>query len=340
MRSFKELFEKVYSRLDLSLEESKDALFSMMESFWEPSQIGAFLTALHIKGETPNEVAGFALAMRDMAIPVPLQDCQALDTCGTGGDRKGSFNVSTIASFVLAGAGIPVIKHIGRALSSRCGSADLIEALGIRCRLLPEEVSEAVMQTSFAFLYTPDYHPASAAVAEIRQQLGVPTIFNLLGPLTNPARPAAQLIGVYDRHAMELMAGALRVIDVRKRATLVHSIDGWDEATPCCDFLLHPLHGKASWVSSRLFGIDPCNPEDMAGGSALENSRICLSVLSGSKGAWRNIVLLNATIAAMVYYPDCSDREALDLVTLAVDSGSAMNVVLKLRQKFPGEQGL
>src|SRR5262245_17950918 len=336
MRSFKELFEKVYSRLDLSVDEAKDALFSMTESFWEPSQIGAFLTALHIKGETPNEVAGFALAMLDLAIPVPIQNCQALDTCGTGGDRKGSFNISTIASFVLAGSGIPVIKQIGRALSSRCGSADLIEGLGIRCRLLPEEVSEAVHETSFAFLYVPDFHPVTMAVAEIRKQLGVPTIFNLLNPLTNPARPAAQLIGVYDRYALDLIAGALRVIDPNKRATLVHAIDGWDEATPCCDFLLHSLHGKASWVSSRLFGIDPCNPEDLAGGSALENARICLSVLSGSKGPWRNIVLLNAAIGAMVYYPECSDKEALDLVTMSVDSGAAMNVLLKLKQKFPG----
>ena len=337
MRSFKELFEKVYSRLDLSIEESKDALYSMMEGFWEPSQIGAFLTALHIKGETPNEVAGFALAMRDMAVPVPMHDVQALDTCGTGGDRKGSFNVSTIAALVLAGAGVPVIKHGNRAISSRCGSADLLEALGIRCRLLPEEVGEAVTETGFAFLYAPDYHPATASVAELRKQLGVPTVFNLLGPLTNPARPAAQLIGVYDRDALDLMAGAIRVMDPHKRATLLHSIDGWDEATPSCDFMLYPLHGKPSWVNSRLFGIEPCNPEDMAGGSSLENARICLSVLSGGKGPWRNIVLLNAAIAAMVYYPECSDKEALDLVTMSVDSGSAMNVILKLRQKFPGE---
>lgn len=337
MRSFKELFEKVYGRLDLSIDESKDALFSMMEGFWEPSQIGAFLTALHIKGETPNEVAGFALAMRDMAVPLRMHDVQALDTCGTGGDRKSSFNVSTIAGLVLAGAGVPVIKHTTRAYSSRCGSADLLEALGIRCRLLPEEVEEAVGEAGFASLYAPDFHPAVASVAEIRQQLGVPTVFNLLGPLTNPARPAAQLIGVYDRHALDLMAGAIRAMDPHKRATLVHSIDGWDEATPCCDFLLHPLSGKPSWVSCRLFGIEPCNPEDMAGGSSLENARICLSVLSGSKGPWRNIVLLNATLAAMVYYPDCSDKEALDLATMAIDSGSAMNVVLKLRKKFPGE---
>jgi anthranilate phosphoribosyltransferase len=337
MRSFKELFEKVYSRLDLSIEESKDALYSIMEGFWEPSQIGAFLTALHIKGETPNEVAGFALAMRDMAVPVPMHDVQALDVCGTGGDRKGSFNVSTIAALVLAGAGIPVLKHGNRAVSSRCGSADLLEALGIRCRLLPEEVAESVNHAGFAFLYAPDYHPATASVAEIRKQLGVPTIFNLLGPLTNPARPAAQLIGVYDRYAMDLMAGAIRTMDPHKRASLIHSIEGWDEATPSCDFMLYPLKGKPSWVNCRLFGIDPCNPEDMAGGSSLENARICLSVLSGAKGAWRSIVLLNATLAAMVYYPDISDKEALELVTQALDSGAGMNVVLKLREKFPGE---
>lgn len=337
MRSFKELFEKVYARMDLSIDESKDALYSIMENLWQPSQIGAFLTALHIKGETPNEVAGFSIAMRDMAVPVPMHEVQALDTCGTGGDRKGSFNVSTITALVLAGAGVPVIKHGNRAVSSRCGSADLLEAMGIRCRLMPEEIADSVTSTGFAFLYAPDFHPATSAVAEIRKQLGVPTIFNLLGPLTNPARPAAQLIGVYDRHAMDLMAGAIRVMDPHKRATLIHSIDGWDEATPSCDFMLYPLKGQSSWVNSRLFGIEPCNPEDMAGGSSLENARICLSVLSGGKNAQRSIVLLNAMLAAMVYFPDISDKEALELVTRSVDSGSAMNVVSKLRQKYPGE---
>ena len=209
----------------------------MLEGTCEPPQISAFLTVLHMKGETPEELAGFALAMRQMAVPVPLDSYKTIDTCGTGGDRKGSFNISTLAAFVVAGAGIPVAKHGNRAASSLCGSADLLEALGIRARLKPEEAAEALTKTGFTFLFAPDYHPATQYVGKIRRLLGVPTLFNYLGPITNPAKPDAQLIGVFDRKGMELMGAAFQLLEPAKKILLLHSIKGWDEATTCGDFI-------------------------------------------------------------------------------------------------------
>lgn len=334
---FKEIFGKVYEKLDLTMDESKQAAFAIMEGGWEVAQMSAFLAALHMKGETAEELAGFATAMRDKAVALPPLRRQGLDTCGTGGDRKGSFNISTVAGLVLSGAEIPVVKHGNGAASSHCGSADLIDALGIRFRLLPDEVPQSLELANFAFLYARDYHPATKFVASLRRQIGVPTIFNLLGPLTNPARPTAQLIGVYDRQAIPRVAAALRLMDPAKRFTLVHGLDGWDEATTCCDFLLVHPDGKESWVSARLFGFAPSTAQDLAGGSPKENACITTAILEGQRGPRRDVVLLNAMLAAMTFYPDCSDKEALEIVTRSLDSGAALEVVRKLRARFPGE---
>ena len=334
---FSELFGKVYSRLDLSLEESKKAASSILEGSWEVSQTSAFLATLHMKGETAEELAGFAMVARDKAVTVPPIRRQTIDTSGTGGDHKGAFNISTVTGLVLAGCEIPVVKQGGEA-ASECGSAELLAALGIRHRLLPDEIATALEKTGFAFLYVPDYHPATRFVASLQRQVRFPNIFSLIAPLTNPAHPAAQLIGVYDREALSRMAGALRILDPNKRVTLVHGLEGWDEATTCCDFLIHAPNGEESWVNARIFGFPEASAADLRGGSPEENACCTMAMLEGQRGPRRDTVLLNAMLAAMAYYPDCSDREALSIVTKSLDSGAVLNVVKKLQSAFPAEQ--
>jgi len=340
MSDFKELFEKVYGREDLTIPESRSALFAMMEAEWSPAQISAFLTSLHMKGETADELAGFALAMSEKAVPVVVSRGPVMDTCGTGGDRKGSFNISTITAFVLAGCGIPIAKHGNRAASSRCGSADLLEAMGMRYRLNAEEAAEALDRTGFAFLFAPDYHPATKSVVEIRKQLKVPTIFNLLGPLTNPAHPAVQLIGVYESDAVPLMADAIRKIDGSRRVVLLHSQDGWDEATQCGPFRHHPTFAEASIMDPASFGFAPCTPEELQGGSPQENAEIAMSILNGERGATRETVLLNALLGYLAFYPGSSPQTAKQAVEESLDSGAAMRVVEKYKQLFVGAHGM
>lgn len=334
---FNEVFEKVRTGHHLTFQESGDVVRSMMQDSWEALQTGSLLTAMHVKGETAEELAGFATAMRDAAVAVPLDDIDAMDNCGTGGDRKGSFNISTLAAFVLAGCGIPLAKHGNRAASSECGSADLLKALGIRYRLHPEEAASAVTEIGFAFLFAPDFHPATRSVAQIRKQLGTPTIFNLLGPLTNPAKPRAQVIGVYKKSALAIMTEAIQKSDPQRRAVLLHGDTGWDEATPCCDFLMHHTTGKIELRNAEHFGIKTCEEHELKGGSPAQNGKIAMSVLKGDAGPPRQAVLLNALLGYLVYFPKASIEEARDRVTASIDSGASMHIVERLREKFPGE---
>ena len=336
--NFKELFEKVYLGNHLTIEESKAALLCILEGSCETPQISAFLTALHMKGETGEELAGFALAMRQMAVPISCNGQKTLDTCGTGGDRKGSFNISTITAFVVAGCRIPVVKHGNRAASSRCGSADLLEALGIRFRLTPHEAEQSLSETHFAFLFAPDYHPATSHVAPIRRLMNVPTIFNYLGPLTNPARPSAQLIGVFDRKGLELMASAIRLMEPEKKVTLLHSDGGWDEATPCGEFTAYRNETGISKMSSADFGMPFCDEKDLAGADASANATIAMSILHGELGPRRDTVLINAALAIQLYYPDLTITEALIEAKQSIDSKAALHVVRVLQDRFPLEK--
>jgi anthranilate phosphoribosyltransferase len=335
--SFKELFERIENGHDLTMEESAHAVESMMLGSWEAAQTAVFLKALHAKGETAEEVAGFATTMRQASVKIPLEGVDTMDTCGTGGDKKGSFNISTLAAFVLAGTGIPIAKHGNRAASSACGSADLLHALGIRYRLHPEEAAEAVTEIGFAFLFAPDYHPATRSVAEIRKQLNSPTIFNLLGPLTNPAFPKAQLIGVYKRSALSILTEAIRNSNPELRAALIHGEQGWDEATPCCNFLIHYTSGKIESLNAEQLGIEPCSENQLYGGSPVDNARIAEDILDGKPGPQRQTVLLNALLGYRVYYPESTPEEALKKVTQSLNSGAARDIVAQLKQKFPGE---
>jgi len=333
--SFRELFEKLQQHCNLTREEAKRSVFAMMEETWKPEQTADFLKALHVKGETSEEIMGFAQALREKAVTVDLNGKRILDTCGTGGDRKQTFNISTIAGFVLAGCGIPVVKHGNRAASSACGSADLLQALGISFRLKPRQVEPVLKETCFAFLFAPDYHPATRAVAAVRKQLGTPTIFNLLGPLTNPASPAAQVIGVYDGNALSLLEDALRQMDPQKRAFLVHSKEGHDEATPSSEFLLHSTFGEACTRNARAYGFEECSGEELRGGSPAENAEIAMNILNGERGAKRDTVLLNSVLGFVAFYPEVSIDEARAAVSEAIDSKAALRVVEKCRERFP-----
>jgi anthranilate phosphoribosyltransferase len=332
---FKELFEKVYLGNHLTIEESKTALLCILEGSCEATQISAFLTALHMKGETSEELAGFALAMQQMAVSISCNGQKTLDTCGTGGDRKGSFNISTVTAFVVAGCGIPVVKHGNRAASSQCGSADLLEALGIRFRLKPDEAEQSLTKTNFAFLFAPDYHPATSQVAPIRRLMNVPTIFNYLGPLTNPAKPSAQLIGVFDRKGLELMASAIRLMEPQKKVMLLHSDGGWDEATPCGEFTAYRIETGICKMSSADFGIPFCHESDLAGDDAKTNATIAMSILHGEMGPRRDTVLINAALAIQLHQPELTNAEALTEAKYSIDSKAALNVVRTLQDHFP-----
>jgi anthranilate phosphoribosyltransferase len=330
-----ELLEKIKKGEHLNREESQLVVTAMIDGGWDAGQTASFLTALHTKGEAADEIVGFARAMRQRAVPVPLQDVRVMDTCGTGGDRKNTFNISTIAAFVLAGCGIPVVKHGNRAASSACGSADLLQEMGIRCRMNPDQVPVALEASCFAFLFAPDYHPATKSVVAVRKQLGMPTIFNLLGPLTNPSFPVAQTIGVYDRAALPAIEEAVREMDVEKRAFLIHSLHGYDEATPTGEFILRRTFAPPVIESAKTFGFPECRSEDLTGGSPQKNASIAFAILSGEKSAKRNTVLLNALLGYLAYHPGATIDEAKQAVTESIDSGAALRVVQRLQEMFP-----
>ena len=332
---FNETLEKLKSGRDLSRQESKESLFAMMDGTWDASQIGTLLIELHRKGETAVEIVGFAEAMREKAVSLPLHGLRLLDTCGTGGDKKNTFNISTIAAFVLAGCGIPVVKHGNRAASSTCGSADLLQEMGISCRMNPEQVAEGVEAARFGFLFAPDYHPATKSVVAVRKQLGGPTIFNLLGPLTNPAIPDAQLIGVYDRKAVPVMREAVRILDAQKRAFLIHSSQGYDEATPTAEFFLHSTFAPPVIEHAGTYGFAACSCEELIGGSAQINASIAFAILNGEESPRRNTVLLNALLGYIAYHPDATPETARQAVTESIDSRSALRVVHRLQELFP-----
>jgi anthranilate phosphoribosyltransferase len=332
---FNEALEKINAGQDLSRHESKQAVFAMMDGTWDASQIGTLLIELHRKGETSAEIVGFAEAMREKAVRVSIPGQRLLDTCGTGGDKKNTFNISTIAAFVLAGCGIPVVKHGNRAASSTCGSADLLHEMKISCRIKAEQVESALEVASFAFLFAPDYHPATKSVVAVRKQIGTPTIFNLLGPLTNPASPAAQVIGVYDLQAVPLMREAVRMLDAEKRAFFIHSSNGYDEATPTAEFILHSTFAPPVTERPQTYGFADCSAEELTGGSPEANASIAFAILNGEQGARRDTVLLNALLGYVAYHPDATPERARDAVTESIDSRSALRVVRRLQEHFP-----
>jgi len=294
---------------------------------------GAFLTALRAKGETARELADFARAMLARATgPIACASPVLVDTCGTGGDGSNSFNLSTAAALVLAAAGVPVAKHGNRSISSRSGSADLIEALGIPFATTPRAASEKLAAHGFAFLFAPAFHTATAGVVTARRELGIRTLFNVLGPLVNPARPTHQLTGTGEAQTAERMAHALSRLDLQ-RAFVVRGTGGWDEATPVGPFTLLDVRDgrvEAQSVEPRDFGVDRCGAEDLAGGDAAENARLLAEIFAGATGPLRDAVLLNAALVLLLVERAQEPREAFRLAAAAIDDGRAQGLVERL----------
>jgi anthranilate phosphoribosyltransferase len=303
--------------------EAAAVMEEIMSGEATPAQFGAFVTALRLKGETVDEIAGMARVMREKACRVHVEGV-LLDTCGTGGDARGTFNVSTAAAFVAAGAGARVAKHGNRAMTSRCGSADVLEALGARIDLSPEQVKACLEETGVGFMFAPSFHPAMKFAAGPRREIGVRTVFNILGPLTNPAGAACQVLGVADPSLAETMALVLARLGSR-RALVVHG-DGLDEMsisgpTLVCELVEGCVRRYV--VTPQEVGLALCDATSVAGGTPEENAAALREVLAGRPGPRRDIVLLNAAAGLVALERAAALAEGVALAAEAIDSGAA-----------------
>src|SRR5919197_327116 len=317
------ILQRLIAHESLSADEAASAMRAIMSGDVTPGQVGGFLMALRTKGETVDELDGLAQAALEFATPVAAPG-PVVDTCGTGGDRSGTFNISTRAAIVAAGAGATVAKHGNRAASSRCGSADLLEALGVRIDLDADGVERCLAQAGIGFMFAPVFHPAAAYAAGIRRELRVPTIFNFLGPLTNPARPAAQVVGVSDPRMLPLLAEVLARRGIR--AKVVRGSDGLDELTTTApSTVLEVADGTVApgSVDPADLGLAPAAPEQLVGGDVQTNVAIARRVLEGARGPERDVVLLNAAAALEVAGRAADLAEGVVLAAASIDSGSA-----------------
>jgi len=322
----KSAIDKVLSGEDLAVDEAKGVMDSIMDGQATPAQIKDILVALKDKGEKPDEVAGFVQSMRDHSVRIKLRNPNAVDSAGTGGDGSHSFNISTAAGIVASAAGVTVAKHGNRSVSSSCGSADLLEATGAQIDPGPERVAEAINEIGFGFMFAPRFHPAMKHAVGPRKELGVRTVFNILGPMTNPAGVKRQLIGVYEPELMPLMAEVLAATG-SKHVVIAHSQDGMDEFSVSAptDYL-EKKDGATSrhTISPEDVGLEEHPAGSLRGGEAAENKAILLTVLNGDKGACRDAVLFNA--GAMIYVAGRVDdiKDGVTAAAEAIDSGTAL----------------
>lgn len=324
--------ERVVERQSLSAADAEAAMQIILEGAASPPQIAAFLTALRMKGETADELAGFARAMRRMATPVDHGldgELSLIDTCGTGGDKSDTFNISTVAAFVAAACGVHVAKHGNRSISSKCGSADLLAAMGIRIDIAPEQSARAIREIGIGFLFAPAVHTAMKHAQPVRVDLKMRTVFNLLGPLTNPAGASAQLVGAPSAQAAELMAGALATLGLR-RGFVVHGSDGLDEITTTGPTLAFEIRDGA--VERRMlepgdFGIHLATAAALKGGDTARNLEIANAILSGAHGAQRDIVIANASAALVAAGAAETFLHGAALAAVAIDTGAARRKV-------------
>ena len=320
----------------LSRQDARAVMAEVLSGKCTDSQIAGLLVGLRMKGETVEEIVGFAEAIRAAAIPLNLKNDSALDvsdterdalvdTCGTGGDTSGTFNISTATAFVVAGAGVRVAKHGNRSISSKCGSADVMEALGVNINLPPERLVECRKQVGIAFLFAPLMHSAMKHVQTARRELKLRTVFNLLGPLTNPARASAQVVGVYSAELVDKLAEALSMLGVR-RALVVHGMDGLDEITitgPTRIAEVRDSEVHTYEVTPEEFGMPRARLEDISGGDAAANAAIIRSVLDGTQSARRDVVLLNAAAALVAAGKANHLSDAFPLAVESIDSNAA-----------------
>jgi anthranilate phosphoribosyltransferase len=323
---------KLADRQDLLEKEAEEVLLEIMEGKATSAQIGAYLMGLRVKGETVEEVAGSAKAMRQKATRIRVADPLVVDTCGTGGDRRHTFNISTTAAFVVAGAGLTVAKHGNRSVSSRSGSADVLKALGVRLDLSPDRVGDCVNDVGIGFLFAPLFHGAMKQCAAPRQEMGIRTLLNILGPLTNPAGATVQVIGVYEERLTELMARVLMHLGTQ-HCFVVHGMDGLDEAT--LTDRTRVSEGKAGVVSSYFIepkdvGLSRVRLKDLTGGSPEENAEITRQVLRGAKGPKRDVVCLNAALALVAGGKAKTVREGFEMAGKVIDGGKAMEKLERL----------
>jgi anthranilate phosphoribosyltransferase len=331
----RQTLEHLLERRSLSEAEAAALLKTLTAPDLAPAMAGALLTALRAKGVTADEVRGFAGAMRALAIKPALPTAlDAIDIVGTGGDGSGSLNLSTGAALLAAACGLPIVKHGNRSISSRSGSADLIEALGFTLPLDENRAAECFVATGFTFLFAPYFHPAMKALAPIRSALGIRTVFNLLGPLTNPAAPRFLLVGAYDAPTAELMAGTLAGMHI-ERGWVVHGACGWDEATPIGPFVAFDVRDKQITrleVNPEEFGIARCRPQDLAGGDAKNNLAALIDVFEGrDQGPHLDTLVLQCGLALMIAGRAQSIAGGIALARAVVDSGKALAWLQRLR---------
>jgi anthranilate phosphoribosyltransferase len=324
-KMIQEALAKVVQKIDLQESEMTQVMTEVMEGKATPAQLGGFLAALRMKGETVEEVTGAARIMRQKATRIDARSSVIVDTCGTGGDGRKTFNISTTAAFVAAAAGLTVAKHGNRSVSSSCGSADVLEALGVNIEVPPEVVEECLQQIGIGFLFAPRMHGAMKYTVGPRRELGLRTIFNMLGPLTNPAGATAQLIGVYDPKLTEMFAGVLRNLGTKK-AFIVHGADGLDEATVTGETRVTELEeGRIT-----TYNLDPVDyfgevfgGEALTGGDAAANAQITREILAGTDGSRRKIVVLNSALAIVAGGKAETVREGIRVAEECLDSGAA-----------------
>ncbi|MBI2329529.1 MAG: anthranilate phosphoribosyltransferase [Chloroflexi bacterium] len=334
----KKAIQTLVSGKSLTMEEAAQVMEEIMEGQVTPAQFGAFVTALRLKGETVEEIAGMAQTMRAKAIRVKVAG-PVIDVVGTGGDGRNTFNISTAAALVVAGAGLKVAKHGNRAASSGCGAADVLEALGVKIELTAEQVQRCIAEVGMGFMFAPAFHPAMKYAGPPRREIGIRTVFNILGPLTNPARAGNYLLGIADGSLVEKMALVLQSLGCN-HALVVHGEDGLDEIslsgeTRVCELKDGGINNYS--LSPKDFGLPRASLDSLKGGTAAENATLLRSILSGTPGPQRDVVLMNAAAALLAGDKAKTVRQGMALAKEALDNGQALSrleQLIKLSQSF------
>ncbi len=327
----KEAIKTAVEGNDLAFETAKEAMDEIMRGEATSAQIAAFLTALRMKGESIDEITACATVMRERCTKLP-NTTDVIDIVGTGGDCAQTFNISTVTAFVVAAAGVPVAKHGNRSVSSKCGAADFLEALGVNINLSAEQCAAVLERTNMCFMFAPNHHASMKYAAPVRKEIGARTIFNILGPLSNPASASTMLMGVYDENLILPLARVLSNLGVR-RAMVVHGDDGLDEislttTTSVCE--VHDGELRQFKIDPRKLGLSLCKPSELVGGAAQENVNIALAVLNGEKGPKRDIILLNSAACLYLVGKAVSLFDGVEQASMMIDRGLA----LKKMQEF------
>lgn len=328
----KDAIAKLADRLPLTEKEAEEVMNEIMDGAATPAQIAAYLMGLRLKGETVEEIAGSVRAMRDHAVRIAVGDPLVVDTCGTGGDGRNTFNISTTTAFVVAGAGVTVAKHGNRSISSKSGSADVLAELGVKIDLSPDRVADCINEVGIGFLFAPLYHGAMKHCSAPRHELGIRTMLNVLGPLTNPAGAAIQVLGVYEPRLTELLGKVLMHLG-SQHCFVVHGMDGLDEITLTERTLVSEAKGGVLSnyvITPEEFGLTRTAPKELAGGSPEDNARITRDILQGRKGPKRDIVCLNAAPALVAVRKAKTLQEGFHLAGRIIDSGAAADKLARL----------